>query len=123
MLSWSGHEHGAEIDLDALGLGQAGGLLPLEAALYRFASAAVGNEHSLLIQARAELVGAVRRDGAHSDDASGEAVMIDAAAVVANFEMMTRLADGTGARFPAVVVADRTQISRALGVDGVVSRR
>ena len=41
---------------------------------------------------------AVARDRLEAD--AGEAFMIDAAAVAANFEMMTRVADGTGARFP-----------------------
>ena len=40
---------------------------------------------------------ALPRPAAALVDEAGEAFMIDAAAVVANFEMMTRVADGTGA--------------------------
>ena len=45
---------------------------------------------------------------------AGEAFMIDAAAVVANFEMMTRVADGTGARFPEAGADHRAAISDKL---------
>ena len=54
---------------------------------------------------------------------AGLAVTIDAAAVIANFEMMTRLADSTGARMLEEVVADRLSVATAMGVDQVVSRR
>lgn len=54
---------------------------------------------------------------------AGVAATIDAAAVVANFEMMTRLADSTGARMPTEVVAERLSVATAMGVDQVVSRR
>jgi hypothetical protein len=49
--------------------------------------------------------------------------MMDAAAVVANFEMMTRLADGTGARFADDVSADRAALADALGAADLTSRR
>jgi len=51
------------------------------------------------------------------------ATTIDTAAVIANFEMMTRLADSTGARMQTEVVADRLVVAQAMGVDKVVSRR
>ena len=54
---------------------------------------------------------------------AGLAVAIDAAAVIANFEMMTRLADSTGARMQTEVVANRLAVATAMGVDKVVSRR
>jgi hypothetical protein len=54
---------------------------------------------------------------------AGVAATIDAAAVVANFEMMTRLADSTGARMPTEVVAARLGVATAMGVDQAVSRR
>jgi hypothetical protein len=50
-------------------------------------------------------------------------VTIDAAAVIANFEMMTRLADSSGARMPEEVVAQRLGAATAMGVDQSVSRR
>ncbi len=49
--------------------------------------------------------------------------MVDAAAVIANFEMMTRLADGTGARIPQDRVDASAGIVRAFGMADVPSRR
>jgi hypothetical protein len=106
MLSWSMSEAGHPVTVDALASPIADGVagfadpdgagslgLPHERELVRFASAAAGFDEVALRDARAQLV-----------DAAGEAFMVDAAAVVANFEMMTRVADGTGARFPSEVV-------------------
>jgi hypothetical protein len=49
--------------------------------------------------------------------------MVDAAAVAANFEMMTRLADGTGAAMPAAAVESQAKISQAYGVVDLTSQR
>jgi hypothetical protein len=117
MLSWSGHTEGDEIDLAALGRGEAGTDLPLARELHAFAAAAVGHDDAELTQCREALL-----DAAGGDDAA-TAVMVDAAAVVANFEMMTRLADGTGARFADDVSADRAALADALGAAGLTSRR
>jgi hypothetical protein len=117
MLSWSGHTAGDEIDLAALGRGEAGAHLPLARELHAFAAAAVGHDDAELRQCRAALL-----DAAGGDDAAA-AVLVDAAAVVANFEMMTRLADGTGARFPDDVSADRAALADALGAADLTSRR
>ena len=63
-----------------------------------------------LVAARAALLAAV-----------GEAATVDAAAVVANFEMMTRIADGTGAKFPADAADRLARIDDALGIAGFTS--
>lgn len=118
MLSWSGQDDGSEIDLAALGRGEPTTQLELGGSLHAFASAAAGDDEEALHRARAVLV--AEADSAGRD---GVAVMVDAAAVVANFEMMTRLADGTGARFPADVAAARASISSAFELDDVTSRR
>ena len=55
--------------------------------------------------------------------AADEAFMVDAAAVAANFEMMTRLADSTGARMPGDVIESRAGTIGALGVADLTSRR
>ena len=89
MLSWSSAETGQEIDLSAVADGRPGVGLPCGDALLRFAGACAGRDDGELAAARAALV-------AEAD----EAFMVDAAAVAANFEMMTRLADGTGAAMP-----------------------
>lgn len=117
MLSWSGHTDGDDIDLAALGRGEVGADLPLARELHAFAAAAVGHDEAELVRRRAELTAA-----AGGDDAA-VAVMVDAAAVVANFEMMTRLADGTGARFPDHVADERAELVAALGAAHLTSRR
>ena len=73
-------------------------------ALLRFASACGGTDDAELAAARAALV-------AETD----EAFMVDAAAVAANFEMMTRLADGTGAAMPAERLERSARRSRPWG--------
>jgi hypothetical protein len=56
-------------------------------------------------------------------ECAGEAFMIDAAAVAANFEMMTRVADGTGARHSADRAAAMTPMVGRLGIDRFTSHR
>lgn len=89
MLSWSSRETNERIDLTALADGRAGIGLEHGDVLLRFASACAGDDDAELDAAREALVAA-----------TDEAFMVDAAAVAANFEMMTRLADGTGAAMP-----------------------
>jgi hypothetical protein len=83
MLSWSGKEQGIPVDLPSLTVG-----VPHAAELLAFAQAAASPASDVvaLATARGQLTAVM-----------GEAAMVDAAAVVANFEMMTRLAEGTGA--------------------------
>lgn len=82
MLSWSGKAHGVTVDLPTLTVGVDHADVLLEFA--RVATSPAGDDDEL-VRVRTALV-----------EAMGEAVMVDAAAVVANFEMMTRLAEGTG---------------------------
>ena len=105
MLSWSSHQDGTPADVDALasGVGDAG--LPHGAALLAFVDAVSGWDDAALEVVRDRLA----RE-------AGEAFMIDAAAVAANFEMMTRVADGTGARHPAHALAERTAVAVRLGM-------
>ena len=117
MRSWRGHTDGDEIDLAALGRGEAGTDLPLARELHAFAAAAVGDDDVELSRCREALLAAA----GGGDAAAG--VMVDAAAVVANFEMMTRLADGTGARFADDMAADRAALAAAVGAADLTSRR
>lgn len=82
MLSWSGKAHGVTVDLPTLTVGVDHADVLLEFA--RVATSPAGDDDEL-VRVRTALV-----------EALGEPVMVDAAAVVANFEMMTRLAEGTG---------------------------
>lgn len=86
--------------------------LPLGEELVAFTDAAAGTEDLGLARARERLV-----------HAAGEAFMVDAAAVVANFEMMTRVADGTGARFPTHSEEQRRGLATPLGIDSFTSAR
>jgi hypothetical protein len=74
MLSWSSQHAGTEA-----------AELPHGSELRAFAEAIAGHDDERLAAARAELVAV-----------TDEEFMLDAAAVAANFEMMTRVADGTG---------------------------
>lgn len=118
MLSWSGQEEQSEIDLAELGRGAPGAALPLARELHSFASAVPGSDRDGLDRARGDVIAAAERLGQ-----DGTAVMVDAAAVAANFEMMTRLADGTGARFAEAVATARAPLAAMLGMANVTSRR
>ena len=83
MLSWSGKEQGIAVDLPTLTVG-----IPHARELLEFAAAAASPAADAVELSRT-------RD--RLSQVIGEAAMIDAAAVVANFEMMTRLAECTGA--------------------------
>jgi len=112
MLSWSSTEQGAPADLAAVAAGAAGVGLPLGDELVRFASACAGTDDLELAAARTALV-----------DAADEAFMVDAAAVAANFEMMTRLADGTGAAMPEERTDAASDTIETFGMTEVTSRR
>jgi hypothetical protein len=83
MLSWSGKAHGIAVDLASMKVE-----VDHADALLEFALAATSpaSDVDSLEVARQRLV-----------DLLGVDAMVDAAAVVANFEIMTRLAEGTGA--------------------------
>ena len=112
MLSWSGTEQGVEIDLATVREATGGVKVLFARELLNFATAATELDDAALVATREALIAS-----------AGVAVTIDAAAVIANFEMMTRLADSTGARMPAEVVANRLVVATTMGVDQVVSRR
>ena len=112
MLSWSGTEQGIEIDLTTVQAATGGIGVSFAKQLVDFATAATEFDLTTLAKSRDELI-----------SAAGVAITIDTAAVIANFEMMTRLADSTGARMQTEVVADRLVVAQAMGVDKVVSRR
>ena len=112
MLSWSSSESGTPADLDAIAQGAGDGGLPHGAELVAFAEAVARWDDDALAATRERLV-----------SVAGEASMIDAAAVAANFEMMTRVADGTGARFSAAVTAQRAGLVARLDIGGFTSAR
>jgi len=80
--------------------------------LTAFADAAVKGDAAELATARDAL-----------RDAAGFAVVVDAAAVVGNFERMVRIADGTGIPLDGVVEALSADLQQDLGLDAFESRR
>jgi hypothetical protein len=112
MLSWSSTETGQHLDLTAVAEGRPGVGLEHGDALLRFASACGGTDDEELNAARAKLV-------AETD----ELFMVDAAAVAANFEMMTRLADGTGAAMPEERLVRSAEAIETMGIAELTSRR
>jgi hypothetical protein len=112
MLSWSSTETGQDLDLAAVADGRAGVGLDHGDVLLRFAGACGNGDDVELAGARAALV-------AETD----EAFMVDAAAVAANFEMMTRLADGTGAAMPPERLARSADAIETMRIGNLISRR
>jgi hypothetical protein len=112
MLSWSSTETGQNLDLAAVADGRPGVGLEHGDALLRFAGACGSSDDVELGAARAALV-------AETD----EAFMVDAAAVAANFEMMTRLADGTGAAMPPERLARSAEAIETMRIRNLKSRR
>jgi hypothetical protein len=82
------------------------------ALLEEFVAAVTGDDPVRADQARAALV-----------DQLGLSWLIDASAVVANFEMMTRLADATGARLRPEQIEAAASIRHELGLDAFASAR
>jgi hypothetical protein len=112
MLSWSCAETGQGLDLAAVADDRPGVGLDHGDALLRFAAACGGDDEAELTAARHALA-------AETD----EAFMVDAAAVAANFEMMTRLADGTGAAMPQERLERSAEAIETMGIADLVSRR
>ena len=112
MLSWSSIKSGTPADIAAIADGGGDAGLANGAELVAFTDAAAGVDDAALVAARSALVAA-----------AGQTFMIDAAAVVANFEMMTRVADGTGARFAEAGADHRAAISDKLQISDLTSAR
>lgn len=114
MLSWSSTKtNSGVVDLTAVAEDRQEEIdLQHGAELLRFASACAGTDDAELAESRSALA-----------DTTTETFMVDAAAVAANFEMMTRLADGTGARMDDTVLEQRAAMIGAMGVAELTSRR
>ncbi len=112
MLSWSGQTSGDVVDLTSIATGLGTGGVPFGAELLAFAEAIAEWDDEELAETRERLCAA-----------AGEPFMIDAAAVAANFEMMTRVADGTGARFDDATRHARADLSHSFGIEEWASAR
>lgn len=111
LLGLSGLTNGEEIDVAVVGGHGAGGVAH-GTELVAFVDAVHAGDASALAAARRRLA-----------DGCGEAGLIDAAAVCANFQMMNRIADGTGTPLDEMAVAPSAALRASLGVDDYPSRR
>ena len=101
-----------ELEVDAVGSSANGdGGVAAGAVLTRFAEAVHAGDDSLAA-ARAATVDAVGEDG-----------LVDAAAVCANFNMMVRIADGTGTPLDPGTADSSNELRAELGLDELTSRR
>lgn len=82
------------------------------ALLESFVDAVVGPDPRRADQLRREVA-----------DQLGPDWLVDASAVIANFEMMTRVADGTGARLRPAQIEQTAALRAELGIDHFASRR
>jgi hypothetical protein len=88
------------------------GAVSRSALLERFVTGVVGADAAVAEAARADLI-----------DQLGAEWLLDASAVVANFEMMTRLADATGARLRPEQLVASASMRAELGLDTFPSAR
>ena len=114
MLRASIEYSGADAELSGISEGAKAGDAGIEQGerLTTFADAAVKGDAAELATARDAL-----------REAAGSAVLVDAAAVVGNFERMVRIADGTGIPLDRVIDAMSGDFREELGLDGFQSRR
>lgn len=80
--------------------------------MLRFVDAAHGTDANALNDARAALV-----------DTLGEACMLDAAGVIGNFTMMTRIADSTGTPLDKGSIEMSNDIRQQMDVNGFATAR
>ncbi|HEU5301347.1 MAG TPA: hypothetical protein VFW06_03805 [Acidimicrobiia bacterium] len=105
--------HETEVDVATIAGSDAGdGGVAYGALLTGFVEAIQNRDAETLEQARSRVV-----------DAMGAEAMIDAAAVCANFHMMTRIADATGTPLDEMSDAPSEQLRADLGLDALVSAR
>ena len=76
-----------------------------------FVDAVYSRDVAAIVEARDAIVAACGADA-----------MVDAAAVVGNFEMMTRIADATGTPLDDYSVEPSADLRSTLGIDALVSR-
>lgn len=92
-------------------LGEGDGGIPNGALLGRFAAAAIGDDAAVLADLRGEVAAAL-----------GDAALVDAAAIVATFNAITRVADSTGIPIDEARIEPSAGLRRQLGIDDFPSR-
>ena len=111
LLGLSGSQTDGEIELETIAGSEHGDRgIAHGSLLSRFAEEV--HAGSDLTETRAEVI-----------DAVGEAGLVDAAAICANFNMMVRIADGTGTPLDKGTVEPSADLRQDLGLDGLTSKR
>lgn len=111
MLRASSEATEAEVDAASAVQGEAAGV-PHGPLLVAFVEAVTSGDEDAADAARLQLA-----------EATGPEAVVDAAAVLANFEMMTRVADSTGAIVAPRWIESSVAEREALGADGFISIR
>jgi hypothetical protein len=106
LLRVSSESQGADVDLQAVRHSDADSGVPHSVALTTFAEAAVRGTPEELREARDRLA-----------EAAGAEALVDAAAVVGNFQRMVRIADGTGIPLDKPVAVFSVDMRRELDLD------
>ena len=109
-IAYSGVEAGLQGISEGAKAGDAG--IAHGERLTSFAGAAVAGDSGELAMARNEL-----------RNAAGSGALVDAAAVVGNFQRMVRIADGAGIPLDGATLALTTGLREGLGVEHYPSRR
>jgi hypothetical protein len=104
MLSWSIEQTNARVELKAITDSTIDPLIPGGRDLLRFVDAVLNNGD--ITAARAAVLSVI-----------GESAAVDAAAVMGNFEMMNRIADGVGMPVGGGTRGQASQIIADLGLD------
>lgn len=107
MLRASANATGSDIDFKAvMGDDVGGGGIPDGDLLVGFVEAVLGDDEAELIAARRRL-----------HDALGDAGLVDAAGVIANYSALDRVADATGIPLEPAKEANTATIRAELGID------
>ena len=108
MLRASAEATSQSIDFGAVMGDAGGGGVPHGALLVDFVEATLGEDAPRLEAARRRLRGAL-----------GDAGLVDAAAVIANYSALDRVADATGIPLEAAKAANTAEIRAVLGIDAL----
>ena len=111
MLRVSAQTAGEDVDLAGIVAGDAVATrVPGDKALLRFAELGLTDDAKAIAEARQQVFSEL-----------GEAAMIDAAGVIANFQRMVRIADCTGIELDAPVFALTADLRDELGINAYLS--
>ena len=108
MLSLSARTHGDTVDINGVVAGgEVATGIPGDRALLAFAEVCLGDDAAAIAGARGQVM-----------EELGEAAMVDAACIVANFQRMVRIADGTGIPLDPQMAAVTAGLRKDLGING-----